>query len=55
MVKVDREKCIGCGACISLCPEMFEMKNGKSSVKDSDADCDVKQAIAACPVDAISE
>jgi len=56
MVKVDQKKCIGCGLCTSICPEVFELgKNGKSTVKDpnSKAKC-VKEAIASCPVQAIS-
>jgi len=53
MVKIDKDKCIGCGACAATCPEGFEMKDGKASVKDGKADC-VKDAIAGCPVQAIS-
>ncbi|MCD6476908.1 MAG: ferredoxin [Candidatus Aenigmarchaeota archaeon] len=51
-MKVDQEKCIGCGACASLCPEVFEIKEGKAHVI-SDKEC--KEAIDACPVGAISE
>jgi ferredoxin len=57
MVKVDQNKCIGCGLCTSICPEVFELgKNGKSTVKNpkSKAKC-IKEAIASCPVQAISE
>ena len=55
-VSVDAEKCIGCGACVSMCSGVFEMKEGKSVVKD-DADfesCDCKAAAGACPVEAIT-
>ncbi len=32
----EREKCIGCGACVSVCPEHWEMKDdGKAFLKDS--------------------
>ena len=56
MVIVNKEKCIGCGLCAELCEEVFEMQgDGKSSVKKGkNAPC-VKDAIASCPVDAISE
>jgi ferredoxin len=57
MVKVDQNKCIGCGLCTSICPEVFELgKNGKSTVKNtkSKAKC-IKEAIASCPVGAISD
>ena len=53
MVKVDEEKCIGCGACESVCPEGFEMKDTKAVVKDPKAKC-IKEAIESCPTDAIS-
>ena len=52
MVKVDQAKCIGCGACVSICEEGFEMKNGKSHVKNPKAKC-IKKAIEGCPVGAI--
>jgi len=50
MMKVDKEKCIGCGACVSLCPDIFALKDGKSIVI-SDEDCD--ESVDACPVGAI--
>jgi len=52
MVEVDRDKCVGCGACANICPEGFEIKDGKAQVKDTKADC-IKQAADSCPVDAI--
>lgn len=58
MPTVDQKKCIGCGACASVCEEVFEMKNGKSHVKKgqekSKIPC-IKEAIESCPVDAIKE
>ena len=54
MVKVDKEKCIGCGACESVCPEGFEMgSDGKAKVKNPKAKC-IKEAAESCPVNAIS-
>ena len=59
MVRVNREKCIGCGNCEYLCPEVFALKEGKSSIKEG-ADTEkhrecIKKAIEACPTQAISE
>lgn len=54
--KVDKKKCIGCGACVAVCPEVFELKDGKSHVKNAKAcdSCDCEKAMNSCPVDAIS-
>jgi thioredoxin reductase (NADPH) len=56
-IVVDKEKCISCGACMSICPKVFQRDgSGKSEVR-GDADimlpC-VDTAIEACPTQAIS-
>ncbi len=55
MIKVDQEKCIGCGLCAGLCPETFQMNaDGKSIViKDQVTDC-AKDAAEQCPVSVIT-
>lgn len=53
MVKIN-DSCIGCGACVSLCPEGFELKDGKAHVKDANAPC-IDEAINSCPVNAIKK
>ncbi len=57
MVSVDPQKCIGCGLCAQTCPEVFEIKEGKSHVKagqeNSEAEC-VNEAKTNCPTQAIS-
>ena len=55
-IKVDKEKCIGCGLCTTVCSQVFAMgKDGKAFVKEQkDIPC-VKEAIDSCPVSAISE
>lgn len=55
MVKVNQNKCIGCGLCASTCPEVFEMKNGKARVKAQKKVPCVKEAIDSCPANAISK
>jgi len=53
---VDRDKCIGCGACVATCPGSFEMKEGKSFPIKPEVEkltCE-KDAETGCPVGAIS-
>ncbi len=57
MVSIDKEKCIGCGACAAICDSVFEMEDdGKAHVKKgeekSNIPC-VKEAADSCPVNAI--
>ena len=55
-VKVDSEACIGCGACVSFCPDVFEMNDeGKAEVKAQKCDsCDIADSVSVCPVGAIT-
>jgi len=55
MVSVNKAKCIGCGACASVCGQVFEMKDGKAKVKSQKNVPCVKKAIDSCPVDAITK
>lgn len=55
-INLDKTKCIGCGACVSICPASFEMKGDKASPKKakiSKITCE-KNAADSCPVNAIS-
>lgn len=55
--KVDKEKCLGCGACISIAPKSFKIgDDGKSEaiIPAGDDEATVKQAADACPVQAIT-
>lgn len=62
-VSIDKTKCAGCGSCVAICPEVFEMKeDGTVDVKteyqgvdivDAELVEKVKQAAMACPSVAI--
>ena len=56
---VDKETCIACGLCPSICPECFEIEDdGKAGVivNEIPEKCtdDAKEAEESCPVAAIS-
>jgi len=54
-LKVNKEICIGCGTCESLCPKVFKLEDGKSQVISTECgDCDCQQVVDSCPVNAIS-
>ena len=53
-VKIDVDKCDGCGDCVSECPcEAIVIKDGKAVVSDECIDCGI--CFAACTKGAISE
>lgn len=54
---VDKEKCISCGTCVASHGEFFKMSDdGKSEFTGGDISAeDAQDAIAGCPVGAISE
>ncbi|MEK7680622.1 MAG: ferredoxin [Patescibacteria group bacterium] len=55
-ITVDAEKCIGCGTCPALCPNVFKMNEGnKAVIIDLAGDTieNIKMAADACPTQAI--
>jgi ferredoxin len=53
-IKVNEELCIGCGACESICPNVFKLEDGKSKVIASECgSCNCKDVVSSCPVNAI--
>ena len=54
-VIVDKDKCIGCGECVDVCPvNVYEMKDGKSEPVNEDECIGCESCVEACPVEAIT-
>lgn len=58
-VQIDQEECLGCEACVEICPSVFAFHDewGKAIVKDdanAEEEC-VDEAIASCPAGCISK
>ena len=64
---LERKKCIGCGACVAVCPKYWEMaedglvklKGGKTDSKTGNVELEIKavgcnqEAAESCPVQII--
>lgn len=57
-VVLDQEECIGCEACVELCPEVFafdEETEKASVIKETGGPEDlIQESIDTCPVECIS-
>ena len=58
-IKVNKEACIGCGACTGVAEDLFELDdNGVSTPKVEEVPADKEQAandaVGACPTGAIT-
>lgn len=55
IIKIDEEKCNGCGACVTACHEgAIEMIDGKAKLTREDYCDGLGDCLPACPTDAIS-
>lgn len=60
-VKIDQETCIGCGSCVAVCSDVFDLDDeGKARLKNSEKPAEgrvesgcLKEAADICPVEAI--
>ncbi len=59
-INVNQDACIGCGACLAIAEDLFEMnEDGLSQAKVSEVPEDKKdqahEAVESCPTGAITE
>ena len=58
-LKVNKDICVGCGACQAICPNVYEIDvDGLATVKSQPTEINMEDAIDAkegCPVGAIEE
>ena len=58
MFKVDQDKCLRCGMCTGICPDVFQfddegnIKVNNEKINNLD---EVMEAVSSCPVTAISK
>lgn len=53
-LKLDEERCTGCGTCLEVCPHsVFELRGGKSHIADLDACMECSACALNCPFGAL--
>jgi NAD-dependent dihydropyrimidine dehydrogenase PreA subunit len=53
-LRLDTEKCVGCGLCVTVCPHrVFQVNQKKASITDRDACMECGACSKNCPVAAI--
>ncbi len=55
MIKIDQDKCTGCGGCIDLCPVIAISMIDDSVLIGNDTCTECKICVKACPVNAPEE
>lgn len=53
-VNINKESCIGCGACVDTCPVEALFMDDEKAVCDEEKCVDCGACVDACPVEAIS-
>src|SRR5512136_1957401 len=53
-LKLEQEKCVGCGVCLSVCPHaVLSLTNGKIDISNRDACMECGACARNCPVEAL--
>lgn len=53
-LKLDKEKCIGCGICLEVCPhQIFLIQEGKAVIREIDRCMECGACSKNCPVQAL--
>ena len=54
-LKLDQEKCVGCGMCLVVCPhEVLSMNNGHVRIENRDLCMECGACAQNCPTDAVT-
>ncbi len=57
-VSINEEECSGCGSCVELCPEVFQMKEGEEKAEvikpEGGPEDQIQEAVDTCPCECIS-
>ncbi|ELP87115.1 ferredoxin-2, putative [Entamoeba invadens IP1] len=54
-ITVNTDYCIGCGACVDICPTgVLDIVNKKSTPVNIDNCCKCRECTRVCPVDALT-
>ena len=57
MYKINKDKCIGCGACVSTCPEVYNFGDDGLAIVTAQPNEEnvnlANEALGNCPTDAI--
>ena len=52
---VDQDKCVGCGACVDVCPaEVYELQDGKSNPVNAEECLGCESCVEVCQQSAIT-
>jgi NAD-dependent dihydropyrimidine dehydrogenase PreA subunit len=54
-LKLEQEKCVGCGVCLSVCPHaVLSLTNGKIEIANRDACMECGACARNCPTEALN-